>query len=585
MWRRLSLVILLAFSVKLLLPALAFSVVKITPVRAEEESQQTSIGDFWDLLQSEGAVPQEATSVEASTEATEPEFIQLDEKKITDKISVTAGTETMLDTKALGDQSQVEESKATTDTGQELGNTTDTVLNTKDLAIGDHNVILEVKTEDGQEDLRQITIEVLPPPPAFDEATMDRKAPELVDFVFDTLSQATATFSEELDIGTAENISNYQIQDSNTLSPAEQTNLTIGSAVYDPITKSVVFSVAGLDNNANNEEFRIEVKNVTDIYGNNIFEPIGITSNLGGILDKEPPTLLGANIDTLNQITITFSEALSQQEAEKIENYKAVDTNNMNLSVSDNIMVSSAIYDSSINTVTLSISSLNEQKGEQINIFALNVTDRAGNVTAQQNYLATLEIGSLPIIEVPASTEATSNIEETSLQIATAGIDTLNQITVYANIGGSDLLQPENYQIADSNQIDQAVTDQINIVGVVAGATANEAVLSINGMTEQPGEIYQLTFLGQVVNMTQENVVIVPIGENVGQKEAATESTTEKAEAFLQSEQEVINEEEDTEDMKDIEDEDDKEKTEAEETVVQPENPEGENSATNNEAA
>jgi hypothetical protein len=162
------------------------------------------------------------------------------------------------------------------------------------------------------------------------------------------------SFSEQLNISSAQIISNYSISNGITVkSTTVSTNLnkvTLKTSAHFP-----------------NRTYTITVKNVDDIFGNPI-----LTGNnsfqYNYFLDNTPPSVVSVTTNNNHSITIKFSKRLDPK--------SAVNTNNY--SVSNNLQINQSTLLPDSETVSLKTSTL--QKNTNYNLTIKNVEDRAGNI-------------------------------------------------------------------------------------------------------------------------------------------------------------------------------------------------------------
>ncbi len=171
------------------------------------------------------------------------------------------------------------------------------------------------------------------------------------------------SFSEQVDSSSADNISNYLIDNGISVKGASissnHTKVTLKTSVHNP-----------------NKIYTITVQNVKDIFGN----PILNGNNLlkyNYYIDNTPFNVASLVVNNNHTITIKFNKRLDFK--------SAVNTNNYSLS--DNSKVSQSTLQPDSETVSLKTSTL--QKNTYYNLTIKNIKDRSGNIISPNPFVGT----------------------------------------------------------------------------------------------------------------------------------------------------------------------------------------------------
>ncbi len=185
----------------------------------------------------------------------------------------------------------------------------------------------------------------------------DTTPPQLTNVTVLDLTHIDAVFNERLDSNSAEDRSNYQINNgvqvlqARVSSDGRQVQLTTT-----PHQGGTTYS--------------LQVSNVRDEAGNTISGNSSASYETPAIGDNEPPALVSVSVNGVTQIDVTFNEPVEKTSAETKVNY----------SISGNVQVLGAILDENLTTVHLITSTHGE--GQSYTLTVSNVKDRAANANA-----------------------------------------------------------------------------------------------------------------------------------------------------------------------------------------------------------
>ena len=176
------------------------------------------------------------------------------------------------------------------------------------------------------------------------------------------------SFSEQLDISSAQIISNYSISN----------GITVKSAIVSTDLNKVTLKTSP---HYPNKTYTITIKNVDDIFGN----PILAGNNsfqYNYFVDNTPPSVVSVTTNNNHSVTIKFSKRLDPK--------SAVNTNNF--SSSNNLQINQCTLLPDSETVSLKTSTL--QKNTNYNLTIKNIEDRSGNMISPNPVVETLVLPS-----------------------------------------------------------------------------------------------------------------------------------------------------------------------------------------------
>ncbi|UCH66419.1 MAG: Ig-like domain-containing protein [Ignavibacterium sp.] len=187
----------------------------------------------------------------------------------------------------------------------------------------------------------------------------DVTSPKLQGALINNPIQVALSFSESLDSQSAQNESNYSIDNGiNVLSASLSSNnrdVTLTTSEHSP-----------------NQQYTVTVINVKDLAGNTISSQANSAQYLLEA-DTSPPELISAEIKSLTEVQLFFSESLDSQSAENVNNYN----------IDNGIGVIDAVLNGIDTDVTLTTSQHNYN--QQYTITVINLTDLAGNTISSTN--------------------------------------------------------------------------------------------------------------------------------------------------------------------------------------------------------
>ena len=297
----------------------------------------------------------------------------------------------------------------------------------------------------------------------------DTTPPELVGASLKNSTTLIINFSEELETSSAQNKSNYSINN----------GIIITGALLSSDGKKVTLTTS---THTAGQNYTVTVNNVTDLAGN----PISSSKNSAGysfITDTTPPELVGASLKNSTTLVINFSEELETSSSQNKSNY----------SINNGIIITGALLSSDGKKVTLTTST--HTAGQNYTITVNNVTDLAGNPISSSKNSA----GYSFIIDTTAP-----ELTEASL----AGNRTVF-ITFSEEIDSISAEDTDNYSIDNGISIDNATL--IN----------SGTVVSLTTSVHSPNTLYTLTvnnvkdLAGNVISQ-QGNTVQYQKGSNGG---------------------------------------------------------------------
>ena len=213
----------------------------------------------------------------------------------------------------------------------------------------------------------------------YSSSVPDVIAPQLISALINNSSAVTLTFSEALNQSTAQNISNYAINNGITIQ-----SLTLSG--------NQVFLTTSDHQNGN---YTVTVNNVTDLAGN-IIDPNFDSFDYQYVsIDLTPPQLISAALIDSITLNLYFSENLDPISSQNIANYSI-----------SNISISDALLNENIVTLSTSVHTV-----AAYSVIVNNIEDLAGNIIDTQHNTAIYEYqnnpGSgfmmLPVVNVLAS--------------------------------------------------------------------------------------------------------------------------------------------------------------------------------------
>lgn len=184
----------------------------------------------------------------------------------------------------------------------------------------------------------------------------DNTPPTLLSATVITPTSIALTFSEPLDINSAQTNSNYSINN----------GIIVNSAIISADGKTVTLSTT---QNSANQTYTVTVTNVKDLAGN-IISSNNNSAQYSYIGDSTPPNVLSASVINPTTIQLTFSESLEPNSA----------LNKLNYSINNGIIINSISLSTDAMEVTL-ITSQNAPN-QNYTITINNVKDLQGNLIA-----------------------------------------------------------------------------------------------------------------------------------------------------------------------------------------------------------
>jgi trimeric autotransporter adhesin len=169
-------------------------------------------------------------------------------------------------------------------------------------------------------------------------------------------NEILVTFNEEVDRITAENLSNYAIED----------NVVILSAELGISSKSVLLRTTDMS-----KFYRLNIRNVTDVSGNKMIDYSELFA--GANSDNQGPSIVSVKSENSTTLVVAFNERLDSITAENTDNY----------SINNNISVIDAKLDDSRKQVriTTSVQTLGVNK-----LTIQNITDTWDNAMFRKEY-------------------------------------------------------------------------------------------------------------------------------------------------------------------------------------------------------
>lgn len=192
----------------------------------------------------------------------------------------------------------------------------------------------------------------------FDDLIPDVTPPDVTGASISNTTTVIVNFSEALDQASAENPSNYCIDN----------GITVNSALLSTDNSKVTLTTGPHNFN---QQYIVTVNNIKDISGN-LINP---QANSAAYLlegDTTPPEVTGAYLTDATTLIINFSESLEQSGAENTANYN----------INNGITLSNAALSNDGKNVTLTTST--HTSGQNYLVTVNNIEDLAGNVISPQ---------------------------------------------------------------------------------------------------------------------------------------------------------------------------------------------------------
>ncbi len=167
------------------------------------------------------------------------------------------------------------------------------------------------------------------------------------------------TFSEEVSRETAENLSNYMVEN----------DVSVLSAELSESRKTVLLKTTNM---SPADFYRLTVQNVCDIAGNSI-DRYRVPFD-GAKQDMRNPSVVSVRSENSTTLTVAFDERVDKITAESTDNY----------SINNGVSVVSAKLDDAGKAVTLSTTE--QQSGTMYNLTIQNVADNWGNIMYRKDY-------------------------------------------------------------------------------------------------------------------------------------------------------------------------------------------------------
>ena len=186
----------------------------------------------------------------------------------------------------------------------------------------------------------------------------DMTPPEVTGASIANATTVIVNFSEALDQSTAQNPSNYTINNS----------ITVNNAVLSTDKKMVTLTTSP---HSNGQDYIITVSNLKDLAGN-IISPSANTAGYSFFNDTTPPQLVGASLTGRTHLTVTFTEEMNQTTIENASNY----------GINNGVSIISATAEPGNKSVILNTTP--ESAGEIYTLTVNNVKDLAGNPIAPE---------------------------------------------------------------------------------------------------------------------------------------------------------------------------------------------------------
>lgn len=283
---------------------------------------------------------------------------------------------------------------------------------------------------------------------------MDTNQPNVTAFSYVDDTHVLVDFDEDVDVTSATNIANYNI---------ESSGITVTAAVLeangDDITLTTGASIKGTF--ADMQVIDVVVSNVTDLLNNQLN-----INTQSFTLDSSPPEV-GSNLTfvDINTVTFDYSEPVVVAGAEDEFNYE--------FSGSAGLALNPTNASLSGNTLTLTIDLSGVVDGEDVNVTVSNVVDFLDNVVDPGNNEASLTFDAAdPIIESARVVPGMSD------QVVVDFDDdiTVNDVTLYTITSAGELLIISGLASGGDGTSDLA-TFQINEAGANPEIDAEEIVL------------------------------------------------------------------------------------------------------------
>ncbi|HPL54853.1 MAG TPA: hypothetical protein PLW11_12100, partial [Bacillota bacterium] len=184
----------------------------------------------------------------------------------------------------------------------------------------------------------------------FEGAKKDTQGPIVVSVMSESNTNVVVTFNERVDVGSAENIDNYEIG----------SGLSVTGARLDESGKAVILSTAIQQSGT---IYSLTVQNIADTWGNTMYR-----KEYRFVSDSTRPSVSVMAISN-NEVRVTFSKKMDRQSVEDISNY----------SIDKGLDVRDALLDGSGKVVTLITS--DQTLREVYSLTIMQVFDAWGNMT------------------------------------------------------------------------------------------------------------------------------------------------------------------------------------------------------------
>ena len=182
----------------------------------------------------------------------------------------------------------------------------------------------------------------------------DTTPPDVISAEINSENAVIITFSEVLELNSAQTAGNYGITN----------GITVSSAILSTDRKRVTLATS---NHTVGQSYIVTVNNVKDLAGN-LINPNANTAGYSFFNDTTPPELAGASLSDSTNVIVMFSEEMDS----------ATIGNKNNYSINNGITVNSVVVFSNKQKVMLSTST--HQLGTWYTLTVNNVEDRAGNL-------------------------------------------------------------------------------------------------------------------------------------------------------------------------------------------------------------
>jgi len=186
----------------------------------------------------------------------------------------------------------------------------------------------------------------------------DVTPPQLQGAIINNPTQVVLSFSESLESQSAQNTSNYIIDN----------GISVLSAVLSSNNRDVTLTTS---EHTPNQQYTVTVSNVTDLAGNTISSQANSAQYLLEA-DTTPPEVSSAQLDNATTLLVYFSEEIQSSSASNLNNY----------SINNGIQITNAVL--SGNNMSVQLSTSDHTVGQSYTVTVNNVLDLAGNLISQQ---------------------------------------------------------------------------------------------------------------------------------------------------------------------------------------------------------